>query len=24
MAIQFGPNGNWNDTFWYNDRMGQL
>ena len=24
MAIQFGPNGNWNDTFWNNDRMGQL
>lgn len=24
MAIQFGPNGNWNDTFWNDDRMGQL
>ena len=24
MAIQFGPNGNWNDTFWNNDRMGVL
>jgi peptide/nickel transport system substrate-binding protein len=24
MAIQFGPGGNWNDTFWNNDRMGEL
>ena len=24
MAIQFGPNGNWNDTFWNNDQMGTL
>ncbi len=24
MAIQFGPNGNWNDTFWNNDQMGKL
>jgi peptide/nickel transport system substrate-binding protein len=24
MGIQFGPNGNWNDTFWNNDRMGEL
>ena len=24
MSIQFGPNGNWNDTFWNSDRMGQL
>ncbi|MDH5352827.1 MAG: ABC transporter substrate-binding protein [Gammaproteobacteria bacterium] len=24
MAIQFGPNGNWNDTFWNNKRMGEL
>jgi peptide/nickel transport system substrate-binding protein len=24
MAIQFGPNGNWNDTFWNNARMGEL
>ncbi len=24
MAIQFGPNGNWNDTYWNNDRMGKL
>ena len=24
MAIQFGPGGNWNDTFWNNERMGEL
>ena len=24
MAIQFGPGGNWNDTFWNNARMGEL
>jgi peptide/nickel transport system substrate-binding protein len=24
MAIQFGPGGNWNDTFWDNARMGEL
>ena len=24
MAIQFAPNGNWNDTYWNSDRMGQL
>ena len=24
MSIQFAPGGNWNDTFWNNDRMGQL
>jgi len=24
LAIQFGPGGNWNDTFWNNDRMGEL
>jgi len=24
MAIQFAPGGNWNDTFWNNDRMGEL
>ena len=24
MSIQFGPNGNWNDTFWNSDRMGEL
>ena len=24
MAIQFGPNGNWNDTYWNNARMGEL
>ena len=24
MALQFGPNGNWNDTYWNSDRMGQL
>ena len=24
MSIQFGPNGNWNDTFWNSDRMGQV
>ena len=24
MGIQFGPNGNWNDTFWNSDRMGEL
>jgi peptide/nickel transport system substrate-binding protein len=24
MAIQFGPDGNWNDTFWNNKRMGEL
>jgi peptide/nickel transport system substrate-binding protein len=24
MAIQFGPGGNWNDTFWNNDQMGTL
>ena len=24
MAIQFAPNGNWNDTFWNDDRMGTL
>ena len=24
MAIQFAPNGPWNDTYWNNDRMGEL
>lgn len=24
MAIQFGPGATWNDTFWNNDRMGEL
>ncbi len=24
LAIQFGPNGNWNDTFWNNEQMGKL
>ena len=24
MGIQFGPGGNWNDTFWNSDRMGEL
>ncbi len=24
MAIQFAPGGNWNDTFWNNERMGEL
>ena len=24
LAIQFAPHGNWNDTFWHNDRMGEL
>ena len=24
MGIQFGPGGNWNDTFWNNKRMGEL
>ena len=24
MAIQFAPNGPWNDTYWHNDRMGEL
>lgn len=24
MAIQFGPGAAWNDTFWNNDRMGEL
>jgi len=24
MSIQFGPNGNWNDTYWNSDRMGEL
>ena len=24
MAIQFGPHGNWNDTYWHSDRMGEL
>ena len=24
MGIQFGPNGNWNDTYWNSDRMGEL
>ena len=24
MAIQFAPNANWNDTFWNNERMGEL
>ncbi len=24
MAIQFAPGGAWNDTFWNNDRMGEL
>jgi peptide/nickel transport system substrate-binding protein len=24
MSIQFGPGGNWNDTFWNSDRMGEL
>lgn len=24
MAIQFAPNGNWNDTYWNSDRMGVL
>ena len=24
MAIQFGPNASWNDTFWNNERMGKL
>jgi len=24
MAIQFGPGGNWNDTYWNNERMGEL
>lgn len=24
MALQFGPKSNWNDTFWNNDRMGEL
>ena len=24
MGIQFGPNGNWNDTYWNSDRMGAL
>lgn len=24
MAIQFGPGAAWNDTYWHNDRMGEL
>ena len=24
MAIQFAPGGPWNDTYWHNDRMGEL
>ena len=24
LAIQFGPGGNWNDTFWNNEQMGKL
>ncbi len=24
MALQFAPNGPWNDTFWNNERMGEL
>ena len=24
MAIQFAPDANWNDTFWVNERMGEL
>jgi peptide/nickel transport system substrate-binding protein len=24
MAVQFGPGGNWNDTYWNNERMGEL
>ena len=24
MSIQFGPGGNWNDTFWNSERMGEL
>lgn len=24
LAIQFAPNGTWNDSFWHNERMGEL